>query len=153
VSKIIVDYAFLLFRIGIGLMFVISSIPKLIHPYDFLSHIYKYEMLGPTAALFLASILPALELVIGACLIGGIFIEGTLLMASVLLAVFSVAELSVLLRGLEMSCGCFSVAGAGAGKISYLTALRTLSLCLLAGLTYFRLSAAKANRHLLFSGI
>ena len=63
-------------RLALGVIFVISSISKLRQPYDFLASIYGFELVGPKIGLFFAIVLPWLELFVGICLIGGIFVKG-----------------------------------------------------------------------------
>lgn len=98
-----------LVRVGIGCMFIWSSLPKIRQPYDFLSSVYSYELVGPKLGMFVAMTLPWLELLVGICLIGGIFISGALLISIALAAMFSYVLGSALHKGLEITCGCFGV--------------------------------------------
>ena len=45
-------------RLGIGCMFLWSSLPKIRQPYDFLSSVYSYELVGPKLGMFVAMTLP-----------------------------------------------------------------------------------------------
>ena len=101
-------------RIGIGCMFIYSSLPKIRQSYDFLSSVYSYELAGPKLGMFVAMTLPFLELIVGVCLIGGIFISGALLASIVMAAMFSYVLGSALYKGLEITCGCF---GTGSTEI------------------------------------
>jgi hypothetical protein len=47
------------------------------------------------------------------------------LATSALMAIFTVAVTSVVLRGINISCGCF---GAGSGPVTLLTVLRDVAL-------------------------
>jgi len=111
----------LFIRVAIGCVFLLGSIPKLRQPYDFLSSIYNYELVGPKLGMFIAMTLPWVEILIGICLIGGIFIGGALLASAGMATVFTIALSSVLYRGLEISCGCF---GTNAEIISFFTVIR-----------------------------
>lgn len=94
-------------RLVVGSVFLFSGIAKIQHPYAFLSNVYEYEVLGMTAAVGLATLLPWLELAIGVCLIGGVFVLGGSTFAVALLVVFTLAQISVASRGLTIGCGCF----------------------------------------------
>lgn len=115
-------YAFsLIVRLALGCMFLYSSLPKIRQPYDFLSDVYSYELVGPQLGMLTAMALPWLELLAGICLVGGIFVGGALLASIAMAAMFTFVIASALYRGLEISCGCF---GAGAEIISYYTVIR-----------------------------
>ena len=119
--------------LGFGCLFILSSLHKIRQPYDFLSEVYNYELVGPKLGMLAAITLPGLELVLGICLIGGIFLGGALLTTSILMAIFVFAKASVLYRGLAISCGCFS--SSSSEIISYKSLLETcllLVVCLLA---------------------
>ncbi|MHC4739886.1 MAG: MauE/DoxX family redox-associated membrane protein [Planctomycetota bacterium] len=58
-------------------------------PYDFLSSVYSYELVGPRLGMFVVMILPGLELLVGICLVGGIFIGGALLTSAAMAAMFT----------------------------------------------------------------
>lgn len=102
---------YLLTRVLIGLVLVVSSGPKLQQPYDFLSIIYGYELVGPRLGLVAAMLLPWFELVAGFCLVAGILETAALIMSSMLFALFTLAMASALHRGLAIACGCFDVRG------------------------------------------
>ena len=120
-------------RIAIGCMFIWSSLPKIRQPYDFLASVYSYELAGPKLGMFVAMTLPFLELLVGICLIGGIFISGALLACIAMASVFSYVLGFALYKGLEITCGCF---GAGSTEIvtssTFMRALVILVLSLAA---------------------
>jgi Methylamine utilisation protein MauE len=66
-------------QLTLGFVLLMSSLPKLCQPYDFLTAIYRYELVGPMLGVLVAAVLPWLELVVGICLIGGIFVSGSFL--------------------------------------------------------------------------
>jgi uncharacterized membrane protein YphA (DoxX/SURF4 family) len=109
-------------RLSLGCIFLYSSIAKMRQPYDFLSDVYGFEMSGPKLGMLLAMVLPWLELFVGICLIGGIFVSGALLASIAMGAMFTFAISSALYRGLNITCGCF---GSSSGVISYLTLVRS----------------------------
>jgi putative oxidoreductase len=108
--KKISDSFIYIVRVCIGCMFIYSSLPKIRQPYDFLSNIYSYELIGPRLGMFVAMTLPWLELFVGICLIAGIFIGGALLVSIALVSLFTFALASALYQGLNISCGCFGSA-------------------------------------------
>jgi len=121
-------------QVSLGCVWIWSSLPKIRRPYDFLGQVYNYELLGAQAGVFMASVLPILELILGLCLIAGLFVGGALLVSGALLAMFLAAQGWVLWQGLAISCGCFG--SAGEGFISYGTLLRTGLLLAVAVATY-----------------
>jgi len=123
----------LLIRLGLGCLFLWSSLPKIRQSYDFLSDVYSYEIVGPKIGLLVAMVLPWLELLVGICLIGGIFVSGALLVCIGMAAIFTFALSSVLWRGLKISCGCF---GDTSDVISASTVIRAAVILLLSGLAY-----------------
>ena len=121
-------YAFtLVARVGLGCLFLWSSLPKIRQPYDFLSNVYNYELVGPKLGMLMAMTLPWLELLVGICLVGGIFVSGALLASVGMAAMFTFVLASALYRGLEISCGCF---GASAEVISSSTLIRACLILL-----------------------
>ena len=118
----------LVVRIALGCLFLWSSLPKIRQPYDFLSSVYNYELVGPKLGMLIAMTLPWLELLVGICLVGGIFVSGTLLASIGMAAMFAFVLASALYRGLEISCGCFGVSDAEI--ISYSTLIRACLILL-----------------------
>ena len=125
----ILSASVVLVRLALGCLFIWSSLPKIRQPYDFLSSIYDYEIVGPKLGLLVAMILPWAELLVGICLVGGVFLGGALLVAAAMGAIFTFVIASALYRGLDISCGCFSTS---ADKISYITLIRALLILLAA---------------------
>jgi len=130
-------------RVAIGCMFLYSSLPKIRQPYDFLSSVYSYEILGPKLGMFVAITLPWLEVLVGICLIGDIFVVGAMLASTAMAAMFTFVLASALYNGLQITCGCF---GASSTEIiGYSTLIRACIILLAstaayAGLVISRLS-------------
>lgn len=124
-----IPYAFtLVARVGLGCLFLWSSLPKIRQPYDFLSAIYSYELVGPKLGMLTAMVLPWLELLVALCLLGGIFVSGALLASAGMAVMFTFVLASALYRGLEISCGCFSASDAEI--ISFSTLIRACLILL-----------------------
>jgi uncharacterized membrane protein YphA (DoxX/SURF4 family) len=121
-------------RLALGCLFLWSSLAKIRQPYDFLSSVYNYELVGPKLGMLTAMVLPWLELLVGLCLVGGIFVSGALLASAGMAAMFTFAVASALYRSLEISCGCF--APSSTEIIGYSTLIRTLVILLLSIAAY-----------------
>lgn len=100
-----------LLRIGLGVLFIAAALPKLHDPYGFAKSISNYHILPLVLERVLALVLPVLELTVGVCLLVGIFDAGASLLVMLLMVVFTTAVGSALVRGLDISCGCFDTAG------------------------------------------
>lgn len=135
-------------RIGLGCLFLYSSLPKIRQPYDFLTDVYNYELVGPKLGLLVAMTLPWMELLAGICLLGGIFVGGALLASAGMAAMFTFVIGWALHQGLEISCGCF---GSGTESITYITLIRAIVILLLSATAYLvvvlqQLNGAKGIR-------
>jgi uncharacterized membrane protein YphA (DoxX/SURF4 family) len=72
-------------------------------------------MLPDTFINFMALTLPWLEIVCGVLIVVGVFTRGSALLIGFMLLVFIIAISFALLRGLDISCGCFSSGGENTG--------------------------------------
>jgi len=124
----------LVVRLGLGFMFIASSVPKIRQPYAFLGSVYGYELVGPQMGVLVAMVLPWVELFAGVCLVGGVFVGGALLASMGMGAMFTFVLAWALWRHLDISCGCFS--SSAAGKISYMTLIRAVAITLLSAAAY-----------------
>ena len=132
----------LVVRLGLGFLFLWSSLPKIRQPYDFLSSVYDYQLVGPKLGMLTAMTLPWLELLVGLCLLGGIFVSGALLSSIGMAGMFTFALSWALYRGLEIGCGCF---GTGMEVISYSVLIRTLVILLISLTAYIVTVFFKGN--------
>jgi uncharacterized membrane protein YphA (DoxX/SURF4 family) len=121
-------------RIAIGCMFIYSSLPKIRHPYDFLFSVYSYELSGPKLGMFAAMTLPWLEVLVGICLVGDIFVSGALLVSAGMAAMFAFVLGSAIYHNLNITCGCF---GASSTEIvGYSTLIRACTILLFSMIAY-----------------
>lgn len=136
----------LLIRLGLGGILLWSGVAKLRQPYDFLSNVYQYELLGPKMGMAVAMILPWVEVVIGLCLLAGLFVGGALLGSILLAAVFTFAQASAMRRGLSIECGCFGSSSSSAepSMVGYGTLLRAWGMFLAAITVYGCLLASRS---------
>jgi putative oxidoreductase len=124
----------LVVRLGLGFMFIASSVPKIRQPFMFLGSVYGYELVRPKLGVQVAMALPWLELLVGVCLVGGVFVGGALLASTGMGVLFTFVLASALWRHLDISCGCFTTSLAG--KISYATLIRAVVITLVSAAAY-----------------
>jgi len=106
----------IILRIGVGLVFIYASIDKVVHPDQFAEIMQDYEIL-PNLVVNLASLCLAwLEVVLGVCLIAGVWVRASALMVTGLTVVF-IGGLSIAFtRGVGLHCGCLSTDPGGAAR-------------------------------------
>jgi putative oxidoreductase len=80
-------------------------------PGGFAQAIYNYRMMPHATINLMAIVMPWLELICGILIIIGLFVRGSALLIGFMLMVFVVAISFALVRGLDISCGCFKVEG------------------------------------------
>lgn len=115
----------LICRLALAIIFFYAGIEKIVHLGDFAVAIYNYQLL-PDFAINLSTIfLPWLEVFIALSLVSGIYTRGAALFSALLFLTFATALTINLVRGLDISCGCF---GASSGNISWFYLARDLSL-------------------------
>ena len=96
-------------RIIFGGIFIYASLDKITHPFEFARAIHNYQILPDIFVFITAAILPWIELITGIFLVAGIFPRTSSILLSALLGIFTIALGINTLRGLDVSCGCFSV--------------------------------------------
>jgi hypothetical protein len=97
-------------RLFLGATLFVAGASKLWNPWALAESIQQYHILPSWLIGLGASILPGIEFLCGLCLIrGGNLLRGAALLATGLSAVFVAANLSALLRGLNINCGCFGL--------------------------------------------
>ncbi|HEU4410412.1 MAG TPA: MauE/DoxX family redox-associated membrane protein [Polyangiaceae bacterium] len=128
--------AYLAARLGLGALFLVAGALKLRDPYAFALEIANYQLF-PALAPWLAAALPATEIVVGVALVAGPrpWARAGALAAALLLGAFTVAATSAVVRGVNISCGCF---GADSGPVTWLTVARDVGLVALALWVYAR---------------
>lgn len=98
----------IIIRFILGAIFIAAGIPKILDTASFASVIYNYHMLPDIFINIFAITLPWLEVVIGGLLIMGIWMPGTVIIYNILMITFIGALTFNTIRGLDISCGCFS---------------------------------------------
>jgi uncharacterized membrane protein YphA (DoxX/SURF4 family) len=119
-------------RLALGGIFIYASLDKIAHPAAFAGIIANYAILPDFLVTLPALALPWLELIAGLCLVAGAWTRSSALWLSLLLLLFILALGVNALRGMNMSCGCFSTSAADTEN-AYVLILRDL-LILIPGL-------------------
>ena len=94
-------------RYVIGAVFVYAGALKLRAPRDFADAIATFRLLPNPLIIPLALGLPIFELALGTLLLLGVRRRATLLGILTMTAIFALALISALARGLPVDCGCF----------------------------------------------
>jgi uncharacterized membrane protein YphA (DoxX/SURF4 family) len=102
------EYFGLILRFILGTVFIYASIGKIFNPMDFSIAIQNYRILPDLLTNLVAIILPWMELYCGIFIILGVLTRGSAAILAVLTTVFTIALISVLVRGLDISCGCYN---------------------------------------------
>ena len=110
----------LLCRLAVGATFCFAAVDKLQNPGAFAAAIHNYRLLPVSLLHGAALLLPMVEAVIGVALIVGWQRRGAALFAAFLTTVFIAAIATALVRGLDISCGCFHTDGGHAVGTSLL---------------------------------
>lgn len=126
------NYIGLAVRVFLGAVLVVASIDKIADPSAFAVSIDNYRILPQGLSLIIATFLPWVEILCGFALMFGLFVRGSSLLTAAMLVIFTAAVISGLLRGLDISCGCFTqdpnVSKIGWGKVAENTGLILLSV-------------------------
>jgi len=124
-------------RLAVGILFLIAGISKLRMPYVFLDTVYQYSLVGPKLGLAIAVILPAVEVIVGVCILISAWMVPAALTTTLLTLVFAISQALVAGRGSSAQCGCFG----SSELIGSSSFARTLLIALASAylLVYFRL--------------
>lgn len=135
-------------RILLGGIFIWASVDKILRPEAFAQAVYNYQILPDSLVNLCALILPWLELMLGACLVFGIWVPGALTLINLLMLVFMGALIFNLARGLDIHCGCFSVSpesGAGTPFSMVLSLIRDGLFLILGLFLWVRMVRKESN--------
>jgi len=98
-------------RIVFATAFVLAGAAKMFDAAGFATVISHYQLLPAKMIYGAALILPAVELVCGLALLCGVLMRGALALLNALMAGFLAAMILSMVRGLDVTCGCFGGAG------------------------------------------
>lgn len=96
----------LIARILIGGILIYASINKIVDPGGFARAIDNYHLIPFGLENSMAIVLPWVELIVGICLIFGIFIDGAAFLVIVMMVIFIVAITLAIFSGYNIECGC-----------------------------------------------
>lgn len=94
-------------RVFLGLIFIVSGWNKIQYPWIFARALLDYALLPDQAVTLVAVVLPWLELLAGMALVLGTAARGAAGIVALLNLIFLGVLSWAVLRGLDVSCGCF----------------------------------------------
>jgi uncharacterized membrane protein YphA (DoxX/SURF4 family) len=112
-------------RIFLGFLFIYASLEKILQPEEFAKQVGYYKALPFGLENLLAIVLPWTELIVGICLLAGLFVDGAALLSIIMMLVFILAISQAMLRGIDITCGCFKVS-ADSEKLGLHTIIRDI---------------------------
>ena len=124
--------AALIFRLILAAIFLYASVPKIIAPYEFAIAVFRYQLLPDAAINLMAIFLPWIELVAAIAILVPRTSAAAAAILFGLLAVFTAAISIDLVRGINISCGCFTL-NADAGPIGWWEVARDVGFLAVAG--------------------
>ncbi len=102
-------------RIVLGAVFIYAGIRKVGDPLAFADSIASFKIVPNGLVSFLSLGLPPFEIICGSLLVLGLWLRVAALGTLIAIAVFTVALIAALSRGLIVDCGCF---GSGMASIT-----------------------------------
>ncbi len=94
-------------RMFLGIVLFASAMLHLNNPYSFISDVGNYGLTGEPLSVFVAAILPFVQLVVGVALTFSFMQKGSMLLATAMFFVFAAVQGTAVWRGIDISCGCF----------------------------------------------
>ena len=125
-----------LIRLTLALVFVYAGAVKMQDVVAFAGHVAAYQILPYAVNYLVAATLPYVEFLAGLLLLLNARIRPALAVIGGMTLVFMVALASVLLRGLEIDCGCFDPGG-GQDVTAGVALLRDVGLMVLVVLAWW----------------
>lgn len=115
-------------RLFVGVAFIWAGVVKVADAAAFEEGLVNYRLLPAGLIPIVAVTLPPIEIVAGLCLVVGFASRGASLVATGMLAVFTVAIVQAILRGIDVECGCFGAGSDAAASMGWPEVLRDLAL-------------------------
>jgi uncharacterized membrane protein YphA (DoxX/SURF4 family) len=95
---------------GLGAVFLFSSAAKIADPSAFADIVTNYQIVHPPMVRLTAIVLPWIEALCGIALVSGRYVKGAALLVSLMMVAFIGIGFFNVHRGLDIACGCFSLA-------------------------------------------
>lgn len=116
-------------RLILAGVFIYASIDKIVHPDLFTEVVHNYRILPIATENLFALALPWIELGTGVLLLLGLLTRSAALLSALMLLVFIAAIGASMWRGIDITCGCFTVSSEGR-HLGWLTLLEDVALLL-----------------------
>ena len=120
----------------LALIFIYAGAVKMQDVVAFASHVAAYQILPYAMNYLVAATLPYMEFLAGIILLLNARVRPALVVVGSMTLVFMVALISLLLRGLDIDCGCFDPSG-GQDVTAGVALLRDVGLMILVLLTWW----------------
>lgn len=114
-------------RIGLGAVFLFSSMAKIADPSAFADIVANYQLIQPPVVALTAIILPWIEALCGIALVFGRYDKGAALLVTLMMVAFIGFGFFNVYRGLDIACGCFSLSAKEPSNIA-LNTLRDVAI-------------------------
>jgi uncharacterized membrane protein YphA (DoxX/SURF4 family) len=136
--KTILSNEYVLFglRLLLGLTLLFASIEKISDPSAFAKAIENYRLVSGTVALIMATVLPWIELLCGLAVVTGLYLRGSSLLLFIMLSGFTLAVITGLIRGLDISCGCFTL-DPNVNRIGWQKVLENIGLIAVSAILFY----------------
>jgi uncharacterized membrane protein YkgB len=134
-----------LVRLSLALVFVYAGAVKIQDVVAFAGHVAAYQILPYALNYLVAATLPYVEFLAGLLLLMNVRVRPALAAIGAMTLMFMVALVSVLVRGLEIDCGCFDPSG-GQDVTAGVALLRDLGLMGLVMLAWWLRSRALPDK-------
>jgi len=113
-------------RLAAAAVWLVAGIAKLPAIESFRVEVERYLILPHALVLPFAYVLPFFEIGLGLYLAAGLFVRGSALAGTLLMAVFVAAQAQAWARGLSIDCGCFG--SLSQARVGITTVLRDFAL-------------------------
>lgn len=98
-------------RFGLAGVWLYSGVTKALDPVGTHQAVLAYKLLDYDTSYVVAVVLPAVEIVLGVCLLIGLFVRPVAVVSGLLFIGFIAGIASAWARGLTIDCGCFGGGG------------------------------------------
>jgi uncharacterized membrane protein YphA (DoxX/SURF4 family) len=98
-------------RLVIGGVWIYAGAVKLPDPAQSVEAVRAYQLLPGDTASTVGQLLPVIEVVVGVCLVLGLFTRAFAVLSASLFVLFIAGVASVWIRGIDIDCGCFGGGG------------------------------------------
>lgn len=104
-------------RVGIAVVFLWAAADKVAHPDRFADIVTDYQILPAFLVNPFAAVLPWIEVAVGVCLLLGLWVPASALLATGMTVMFMGAITWALAQGYaDLHCGCFTTSQEGRGE-------------------------------------